>query len=129
MSLFGHALALTLVQNLRLLLCVISDSELDVLGEILKANTCLKSLTFDTYGSTPAGFCKFLCHFKTSTRSHLHELLVNSNIAEHTEVQQVVREINHFRSTLPYQRANLIIQSEDLRRQSLNNSMAMRFSS
>ncbi|MCG8622038.1 MAG: hypothetical protein MJE68_08610, partial [Proteobacteria bacterium] len=109
LSLFCHALALSSVNNLRFFTCNISDSELDVLGENLKANPRLQALQLAACKFSPVGFCKFLRHFKTSTCSRLCVLTVGSDIEDNPDMQRIVREINDFRSTLRFPRPKLTI--------------------
>ena len=102
MSLFSHAIALTSLVMLDLGDCNISDSHLEILGENIQNNRHLHALRLPLNKFTLAGLCRFLCLFKYNLLSRLTCLEVEHEFIEHHRVKQISREINWFRSMLPY---------------------------
>ena len=102
MSLFSHAVALSPLLYLNISYCNISDPDLKTLGEKLHNNHDLCILVLSDNKFTVAGLCKFLQLFKNNPYSQLVGLEVDLKFREHDNVKQIVKEVNEFRSALPY---------------------------
>ena len=102
-SLFSSAVALSSLLSLNISYCNISNSDLKILGKKLHSNHNLCILVMSDNKFTLAGLCKFLQLFKNNPYSQLVGLDVDLKFREHDSVKQILKEINEFRSKLPYQ--------------------------
>ena len=100
MPLFSYALSLSLILDLDLSYCNISNSSLLTLGRNIYRHQCLCSLFISYNQFTVVGLCKFLAMFKNNAHSKLYMLWCDPYFKEDEQVCHIVHEINACRLLL-----------------------------
>ena len=99
MPLFSRAVHMTTLFSLDVSNCNISDSDLVLLGQSIH-NNCLHNLCIHGNPITHDGLSKFLQHFVNNHLSWLR--FVGLDLSLNEEQQQMLQEINQFRSLLQH---------------------------